>query len=102
LLKWDASSDEKNRIFEMFLSEGRSAFQKYNVLYMKGITVPERYEDLLKPEKTTNFSCVNWNDTPPATNNFSLESYPLSEVEAKVHAKDIEESLHNLVLGWEK
>lgn len=100
VLESDAASDEKNRIFEDFLSEGRSAFNKYNVLYLKGISVPKMYEDLLLPEENTNFSCVNWNDTPPATNNFSLESYPLTEIEAKDHAEDMQNSLSNVVLGW--
>lgn len=99
MLGLNASCEEKEKIFENFLLEGRSAFKKYDVLYLKGISVPKSFEDLLLQE-CTNFSCVNWNDTPPSTNNFSLVSYKLSEEENKDHAVDIQNTLTNAVLGW--
>ena len=99
ILHSHASEDEKNRAFHNFKTVAESLFQNYEVLYLKGISIPKKYEDLLKPEKS-NYSSVTWLDTPPSTNNFSLVAYQLSEEQSEEHARDIRESLTNAVLGW--
>lgn len=95
-----ASDEEKNRVFLKFLEEGNSMFKKYQVLYLKGISVPMKYEDLLKPEKESNYGCVNWANDPPSTNNFSLVSYQLTKEEDEEHSHDVRSSLTNAVVGW--
>lgn len=100
LLPMDASAEEKEAVFTKFLAEGKSAFQKYQVVYLKGISIPEKYEDLLKPEKKTNYSDVSWVDSRPSNNNFSLSMYNLSEDEKSAHALDIRNQFTNAVLGW--
>lgn len=75
-------------------------FSKYQVLYLKGISIPQNYQDLLPVENETNYSNINWLDSQPSTNNFSVVSYDLSEDENHEHALEIKTSLINAVLGW--
>lgn len=100
LLDSDATADEKNRVFLQFMSEGKSMFKKYQVLFLKGISIPKTYEDLLKPTEQSNFSSITWQSAPPSTNNFSLMSYSLTQDEDQRHALDITTHLTNAVLGW--
>lgn len=86
----------------IFLSEGNSSFKKYQVLYLNGISIPMTYEDLLKPQRESNYGAVNWQNAQPSSNNFSLASYQLTEEEKEEHAQDIKSSLTNAVIGWMK
>jgi len=95
-----ASQEEKKEIFLKFLEEGVTSFKKYQVLYLKGISKPTRYEDLLKPEKITNYSDVNWKGSRPSNNNFSLGSYPLTKDENHEHNLNIKSQITNAALMW--
>lgn len=98
----EASDSEKQRIFNAFIEEGASSFQKYQVLYLKGIKVPENYDDLLKPGRNTNYSDVIWKESSPPTNNFSINNFKLNKEENAEHALEIKSQLTNVVLAWKE
>lgn len=96
----DASTEEKAAVFNKFLDEGKSAFRKYQVVYLKGISFPQSYEDLLKPDRDYNYDNIGWKSEKPSGNNFSLARYPLSDDEKHAHTLDTRKHLINAVLGW--
>lgn len=102
LLPPSASPQERETVFGKFLDEAKSAFKKYQVVFLKGVSIPQQYEDLIKPCKKSNYSDVNWNGCQPAGNNFSLEQYSLSSEERDAHNLYITSRFTNAVVGWKQ
>ncbi|KAK3932567.1 SsrA-binding protein, partial [Frankliniella fusca] len=100
MLPKEASSEEKEAFFHEFFTEARSAFFKYQVIYLKGITIPEKYEDLMKMDANSNYDSVNWKDGRPSGSNFSLNKLTRTAEEDSEHALDIKSQFTSLVLGW--
>ncbi|KAK3916212.1 Somatic embryogenesis receptor kinase 4 [Frankliniella fusca] len=100
LLPLDASDEEKHKAYMEFLAKGQVAFKQYQVLYLKGITIPQKYDDLLKPVEDSGYSVINWLSGPPPNNNFSLNSYALTDDENGALVTDVKNELTNVVLGW--
>lgn len=96
-----ASEDERQAVFKLFLEAGRNLFEKYQIMYLKGFSLPQDYNDLLKPAQTeSNYGNVIWLDGAPSTNNFSISSYDLTEEEDSAHLEDVRQTLHHLVNWW--
>ncbi|KAK3931988.1 SCY1-like protein 2 [Frankliniella fusca] len=95
----DASQEEKDLVYQAFEEEGRQAFRKYQVLYLRGISRPTKYEDLLVPADSS-YSNVNWAGSRPSNSNFSLSQYTLSENEHEEHAMQIKLSVMKAVVMW--
>ncbi|KAJ1518902.1 hypothetical protein ONE63_011488 [Megalurothrips usitatus] len=100
LLPEEATADEKEAVFNKFLAEGKSAFKRYQVVYLKGICIPQKYEDLLKLEKKSNYDDVNWQDDRPSGSNFSLLQFNLTEDEKNAHKLDVKTLFTNVIVGW--
>ncbi|XP_034246115.1 uncharacterized protein LOC117648059 [Thrips palmi] len=99
LLPEEASDEEKEAVFNLFLAEAKSAFKKYQVVYLKGICNPKNYKDLLKPIETSNYKAVHWKENCPSGTNFSLLQYELSEDEEVAHKLDVETQFRKVVAG---
>jgi len=100
LLPQGSSTEEKAAVFKKFSDEARSAFKKYQVVYLKGIKIPQKYEDLLKSDKDSNYDDVNWKSEKPLSNNFSLARYPLTADEKSDRAQDIRTCSMEAAIGW--
>lgn len=100
VLDASANPEEEEEVFNTFLKEAQSAFRKYQVIYLKGISKPTRYSDLLPASNYTNFSAVSWDGVPPSNTNFSLVHYSLSEDEQEQHASDIKLKVTNAAHMW--
>lgn len=80
LLPPTAYKVNKERTFEIFHSEAKQAFVKFRVLFLRGITHPTCYNDLL-PAAKTNYKSVEWQDKQPASNLFSMDVKTLTKEE---------------------
>lgn len=95
----ETSQSEQEQIFNSFIAEGASIFKKYQVIYLKGITVPTSYSDLLRAD-CTNYDDINWVTERPASNSFSINGYALSDQEKRQHAEEIKVKLSCAVIDW--
>ncbi|XP_034253862.1 uncharacterized protein LOC117652823 isoform X2 [Thrips palmi] len=102
LLPPDASTEEKVAVFQQFLDEGMSAFKKYQVVYLKGIKVPQSYDDLLKSEVHSSYDKISWKTDKPSGNNFSLSRYNITDVEQNEHTLNIRTHLINAIVAWSR
>lgn len=83
LLPPSSSEVAKKRTFEIFLLEAKQAFVKFRVLFLRGISLPTCYDDLL-PAGKTNYACVDWHEKQrPASNLFSMDVKTLTKEEKK-------------------
>lgn len=80
LLPPTASEVDKERTFKIFHSEAKQAFLKFRVLFLRGITQPTSYNDLL-PAGKTNYKSVEWQGKQPASNLFSMDVKSLTKEE---------------------
>lgn len=91
---------EKERVFALFLQESKCAFSRYQVIYLKGIKTPAKYEDLL-PCKSSGFDNVIWCGEKPSNTNFSVNQYSLNEEEKQVQKRDILLTLQDCTVAQE-
>lgn len=99
-LSTEASAEENEAVFNSFLAEGKSAFKRYHVVYLNGICIPEKYEDLLKPPRKSNYSDISWQGSQPSGINFSLSQHSFTIDEINAHVLDVRTHLSNTIIGW--
>lgn len=100
MLPEEASLEDKEKLFHEFFSEAKSAFYRYQVIYLKGIMIPENYEDLMVMSNNSNYNDVQWENQKPSGSNFSLNAYELTAEEDSEHALNIKGQLAHIVLAW--
>ncbi|KAE8740794.1 hypothetical protein FOCC_FOCC013693 [Frankliniella occidentalis] len=100
MLPEEASLEDKEKLFHEFFSEAKSAFYRYQVIYLKGIMIPENYEDLMVMSNNSNYNDVQWENQKPSGTNFSLNAYELTAEEDSEHALNIKGQLAHIVLAW--
>lgn len=93
-LKEDASEKEKALQFLDFLQEAKEAFRKYHILFLRGISVPSSYDDLL-PVADTTYKDVCWKGTdPPRSNTFSAKGYVTVSEDSQPSSKEKEKAAY--------
>ncbi|KAJ1518778.1 hypothetical protein ONE63_011609 [Megalurothrips usitatus] len=96
----DSTQDMKDKVFSDFQHEAKEAFGKYRVIYLRGITVPSRYSELL-PVPETNYSDVAWAGCkPPRSNTFSVQQV-LSQKEKDACVEEVTLILQTIVKAYE-
>ncbi|KAK3928043.1 Immunoglobulin superfamily member 10 [Frankliniella fusca] len=97
----DAPQKEKDLVFRAFQEEGKKAFERYQVLYLKGIRKPTSYEDLMVSSRITTYSDINWIGDRPSTTILSLSPYCLTKEEEDAHSRNIKDSVVQAILLWQ-
>ncbi|KAK3920773.1 Immunoglobulin superfamily member 10 [Frankliniella fusca] len=97
----DAPQKEKDLVFRAFQEEGKKAFERYQVLYLKGIRKPTSYEDLMVSSRITTYSDINWIGDRPSTTILSLSPYCLTKEEEDAHSRYIKDSVVQAILLWQ-
>lgn len=91
-----ATSDAKASVFHAFKEESQRAYKNYKILYLRGVSHPVCYDDIL-PAVKTNYSDVKWSsNSKPKSGLFSIIK-ELSQNELKTMESTIMSSVINIV-----
>lgn len=88
-------------MFQLFIRESWLAFKRYQIVFLKGCTVPTRYDDLLPCSKYTNHNDVIWYDKKPSNINFSINKLRLEDEGIAAHKIQVEIALTDITTNYQ-
>jgi len=92
--------DEEERGSQLFITESKSAFKKYQVVYLRGASVPTKYADLLPCSNDTSHDQVIWCDQKPSNTLFSINQLKLSDEELNLQKQEVKCALTDITTRY--
>lgn len=88
-------------IYQSFKTEAEEAYRKYKVILLKGISLPDSYEDLLPADETSYKDVVWFKNIRPPSNTFSVKK-DLTQEEKDNLDRDIMTEFQNIIVSYAK